>query len=142
MVPPSSGTATVDLCSGTNFDTRMEVWLGCPDLGGIAFACNDDGCGLASRLEVPVGCGREYWIRIGASVPGTQGTGELRVAMAPGSCGDACAEDFDGNHVVDGADLGLMLGRWGQPGIGDLDGSGMVDGLDLGLWLARWGPCP
>jgi len=142
MVAPSSGLASIDLCGGTTFDTRMELWLGCPDLGGIAVACNDDGCGLASRIEASVRCGREYWIRIGASVPGTQGTGELRVTVASGPCGDACAEDFDGNQVVDGADLGLMLGRWGQPGIGDLDGSGMVDGLDLGLWLARWGPCP
>jgi len=54
-----------------------------------------------------------------------------------------CPEDLNGDDVVDGADLGLLLGSWGEMGQvpGDLDGSGTVDGADLGLLLGAWGPC-
>ncbi|MCA9284511.1 MAG: hypothetical protein KDA22_04815 [Phycisphaerales bacterium] len=50
--------------------------------------------------------------------------------------------DLNGDGVVDGADLGILLSAWG-PCSGcpaDLDGSGTVDGADLGLLLARWTP--
>lgn len=47
--------------------------------------------------------------------------------------------DLNGDGVVDGADLGLLLGAWGQPGgTADLDDSGLVDGADLGLLLGSW----
>jgi len=53
----------------------------------------------------------------------------------------SCAggEDLNGDGVVDGADLGLLLGEWGGPGAGDLNGDGTVDGADLGLLLGAWG---
>ncbi|MHC4976704.1 MAG: hypothetical protein ACYTF7_08880 [Planctomycetota bacterium] len=53
-----------------------------------------------------------------------------------------CPADLSGNGTVDGADLGLLLSGWGNPGAYDLDGDGDVDGADLGLLLANWGPCP
>ena len=52
--------------------------------------------------------------------------------------------DFDGNGIVNGADLGALLGSWGPvtPGIPvDLSGDGMVNGADLGILLGAWGPC-
>ena len=55
-----------------------------------------------------------------------------------------CAADFDGNGIVNGADLGALLGSWGPvtPGIPvDLSGDGMVNGADLGILLGAWGPC-
>lgn len=53
-----------------------------------------------------------------------------------------CPGDIDGGGVVDGADLGVLLGSWGSGGPADLDGSGTVDGADLGLLLGSWGSCP
>ncbi|HMN96270.1 MAG TPA: hypothetical protein PKC43_08155 [Phycisphaerales bacterium] len=53
-----------------------------------------------------------------------------------------CSGDLDGNGVVDGADLGVLLGAWGLPGAADLDGNGLVDGADLGILLGAWGICP
>jgi hypothetical protein len=52
--------------------------------------------------------------------------------------------DINGDGVVDGADLGLLLIDWGNcpakgPCNGDLNGDGMVDGVDLGLMLQNWG---
>lgn len=43
--------------------------------------------------------------------------------------------------AVSGADLGILLGFWGQCTglcLGDLYGSGAVNGADLGLLLANW----
>ena len=56
----------------------------------------------------------------------------------------ACPGDFDGNGVVDGGDLGLMLVAWGPcPDCApDLNADGLVDGADLGLMLVSWGLCP
>ncbi|MFO0873015.1 MAG: hypothetical protein U0575_03470 [Phycisphaerales bacterium] len=51
-----------------------------------------------------------------------------------------CPGDFDGNGVIDGADLGVLLSGWGQPGT-DLTGDGTTNGADLGVLLAAWGPC-
>jgi len=55
-----------------------------------------------------------------------------------------CAADFDGNGIVNGADLGALLGSWGPVTAGipvDLSGDGMVNGADLGILLGAWGPC-
>ncbi|MCA9284760.1 MAG: hypothetical protein KDA22_06080 [Phycisphaerales bacterium] len=51
------------------------------------------------------------------------------------------AGDLDGDGLVDGVDLGLLLGAWGPctSCAADLDGNGAVDGADLGLLLANWG---
>lgn len=46
--------------------------------------------------------------------------------------------DLNGDNVVDGGDLGIMLLQWGGPGNADLDGSGDVNGGDLGYLLLYW----
>lgn len=53
-----------------------------------------------------------------------------------------CPADLDGNRLVNGADLGMLLGNWGGQGVGDLNGDGTVDGADLGTLLGAFGPCP
>ncbi len=58
----------------------------------------------------------------------------------------ACAEpggivgDLNGDGVVDGADLGILLQSWGVcPGCpADLNDDGVVDGADLGILLQAW----
>lgn len=47
--------------------------------------------------------------------------------------------DLNGDGVVDGADLGLLLGAWDSSGsAADLNGDGTVDGADLGALLGAW----
>ncbi len=47
-----------------------------------------------------------------------------------------------GDGVVDGTDLGILLGAWGSSLAGaDLNHDGVVDGSDLGILLGTWGPC-
>ena len=47
--------------------------------------------------------------------------------------------DLDGNGVVDGSDLAILLGSWEGSGSADLDGNGVVDGGDLAQILGSWG---
>ena len=48
--------------------------------------------------------------------------------------------DLNGDGLVNGADMGLMLVSWGPcPGCpADLNGDGVVDGADMGLLLTYW----
>jgi len=53
-----------------------------------------------------------------------------------------CVGDLNGDGVVDGADLGILLAAWGSGDpLADLNGDRLVDGADLGTLLAAWGPC-
>jgi hypothetical protein len=52
-----------------------------------------------------------------------------------------CTADLTGNGLVNGADLGLLLGAWELTALGDLNGDGITDGADLGLMLTAFGPC-
>ena len=64
-----------------------------------------------------------------------------RVA-SQGSSPDCCPADLNCDGVVNGADLGILLGDWGQKGVpGDITGDGPVNGADLGILLGAWGPC-
>jgi hypothetical protein len=55
----------------------------------------------------------------------------------------ACSGDANGDNLVNGADLSILLGQFGQsvpPGGGaDLTGDGVVNGADLSVLLARFG---
>ena len=54
----------------------------------------------------------------------------------------AKAADFNGDCLVDGLDLGLLLAAWGpcdEDCIADLNGDGEVNGADLGVLLGEWG---
>ena len=54
-------------------------------------------------------------------------------------CDDSIPGDFNGDGLVNGTDIGLLLVAWGtdDPAF-DLDGSGDVGGGDLGVMLANW----
>ena len=80
-----------------------------------------DGDGTPDRLEI-------------AKDPGLDADGDGAL--------DACSQpspDLNGDGVVDGNDLGMLLAAWG-PGTGpaDLNRDGAVDGTDLGIQLAAW----
>jgi hypothetical protein len=56
-----------------------------------------------------------------------------------------CLADLNGDGVVSGGDLGLLLNAWGPTapsGAGDVNHDGLVDGADLALMLNSWGFCP
>jgi hypothetical protein len=47
--------------------------------------------------------------------------------------------DLNADGLVNGADLGLLLGAWGSGGSADLNADGIVNGADLGILLGAWG---
>lgn len=81
----------------------------------------------------------------GVVVTGNTGPGGGHVNPTDGPVeftGAPCASDLNYDRVVDGADLGLLLGNWGSiGGQGDINRDGAVDGADVGLFLAAWGSC-
>jgi hypothetical protein len=61
----------------------------------------------------------------------------------PDAC--ECPCDVFPDNAVNGIDLGVLLGQWGevtQYTVTDFNRDGAVDGSDLGQLLAAWGPCP
>jgi hypothetical protein len=63
------------------------------------------------------------------------------VSLIPVICEATVVGDLNGDGIVNGFDLALLLGAWG-PCLGcpaDLDGSGVVNGFDLAILLGEWG---
>jgi len=48
--------------------------------------------------------------------------------------------DINEDGFVNGADLAVILGNWGNFGVGDLNFDGVVDGADLAVLLGQWAP--
>ena len=78
-------------------------------------------------------------------ISGTTGTGSITggfsIALVADGEGSGCAEDPDmnGDGVVDGSDLTILLGEWDAAGgIADINCDGLVDGLDLTIVLGNW----
>ncbi|HMN96451.1 MAG TPA: hypothetical protein PKC43_09005 [Phycisphaerales bacterium] len=59
-------------------------------------------------------------------------------AMVPTAVSTCAPADLNCDGMVDGADLGILLGAWGTPDA-DLNGDGQTDGADLGILLGAWG---
>lgn len=56
--------------------------------------------------------------------------------------GPVCGGDFDGNGVVNGIDLAVVLAGWGTGNAdGDTNNDGIINGIDLATVLASWGTC-
>ena len=140
------GDVIFSTCGASTFDTVIAVYPGCSYFGSPFFSCvvtnsspincNDDtnGCAnLSSRVSVPCLAGECFFVRLGG-YQGAQGVATLTVTCS-------CTGDLNADGIVDGTDLGLLLGNWGSPGTADLDSNGSTDGTDLGLLLGNWGPC-
>ncbi len=167
----ATGAYSLSLCGSTG-DTMMAIGTVCPTVGTTfqTLAYNDDAplcssggtLNLASFIDATNGgatgtfagfpltqdlvSGQTYYIVAGSYSATVNVTSTLRIDGPPQT--GACVGDLNLDGVVNGADLGLMLGAWGAcsggtPGcIGDLNLDGVVNGADLGLLLGAWGACP
>jgi hypothetical protein len=62
IVITESGPVTFSLCDGgTNYDSFLRLYNGCPTTGGVEIGANDDACGLQSELVVALDPGT-YWL--------------------------------------------------------------------------------
>jgi hypothetical protein len=75
---------------------------------------------------------------IGLFRPGAAGDPNSVTASIQAPSAPSNPSDLNDDGVVDGADLGILLGAWGT-GAGDINGDGTTDGADLGVLLGAWG---
>ena len=125
---PQSGTYVFSTCNQTELDTRIAVTSYGPRAEDV-LACGDEspGCaGFTTRVSVPLNADQNYTVVLGSTFPEDAGTGTLTVSLLG---------DLDGDGLVNGADLGFLLGAWGTDAA-DLDGDGTTDGSDFGLLLS------
>jgi hypothetical protein len=73
-----TGTVRVDTC-GSLYDTKLGVYTSCPAGSGSVLACNDDSCGLQSRVSFAAISGHSYLIRVGG-YNGASGTGDITIS--------------------------------------------------------------
>lgn len=105
-------------------DVRLAASSPCIDSGDGRFVLRDTTSDLACKPRVIDGDGD------GIAVIDL-GCFEARAALNPA--------DLNGDGMVNGADLGLLLGAWDTSNeTADLNGDGEVDGADLGLLLSSW----
>jgi Right handed beta helix region len=102
-----------------------------------------DGAGNALfSAVVPIGEGPGF-VTATATRLGTHDTSEFSACVTV--VVEAAAPDLNGDGVVNGLDLAVLLAAWGRcpapPAAcpADLDASGGVNGLDLAMLLASWG---
>ena len=54
-----------------------------------------------------------------------------------------CAADYNGDRIVDAADMTALLSAWGTSNEAiDLNGDGLIDAADITGFLSSWGACP
>ncbi|MFG0275025.1 MAG: FG-GAP-like repeat-containing protein [Phycisphaerales bacterium] len=105
--------------------------------------------GVALAPTAPVDTGAEPFLITSGDLDGDGDTDLISIGATGVRAGESAVEtfssaaprpaDLNGDGVVDGADLGLLLGAWGTPGpAADLNEDGTVDGADLGLLLGAW----
>ncbi|MAC18572.1 MAG: hypothetical protein CMJ23_02645 [Phycisphaerae bacterium] len=142
---PSSGVWTL----GTESDDGSRL-----SIGDQVVVDNDGLHGMQSRSgSIGLDAGRhairiEFFERGGgagcvvkAGGPGMD-FGVIPASMWSHGQSSEPSPDLDGDGGVTGADLGLLLAGWGEPGPTDINGDGTTNGADLGLLLAAWSTGP
>jgi hypothetical protein len=166
FTPAVTGAYTFSLCGSVN-DTKMALSQVCPGAGSTlaSIAYNDDNCACSSGctgayssglnptnsglpLTQELVAGQTYRLVLGSFGTTSGAVSGSLVIDGPTQPPPSCLGDLNLDGVVNGADLGLLLGAWGAcpgdvPGcLGDLNIDGVVNGADLGLMLGAWGACP
>jgi hypothetical protein len=131
---------------GTGDDLYMAGFF--DSLGGVAVNNIAKWNGTAWS---PIGNGLDPFVRDMHSSPEAWGAtlfiaGGFRTSPPGDSylaawAGCPVAGDLTGDGLVNGVDLGALLGAWGPcapPCVADLTADGVVDGADLGLMLGNW----
>ena len=62
------------------------------------------------------------------------------VSVIVEDCEPTMPADLNGDGLVNGIDLTILLGQWGSSGSADIDGDGVVSATDLTNLLAQWSP--
>jgi hypothetical protein len=107
----ADGQATMTMCGGSSFDTKIAAYSGsgCPT--SSALACDDDFCGVQSEIIFTVVNGDTYTLQVGNFPGATGGAGmfSLTIGSGPPACGNNTGPDVivgDLTDVMNVAPLG------------------------------------
>lgn len=139
---PAGGTATVSVSVTNGMATpRSFEWIG----EGVSFSPATVGpvasgatATATATIAIPAGASAEFLRTLSArSINDGLSRAFTTVTVRPVA---VVFGDLDGDGVVGGSDLTLLLSAWGPcPACpADLDGSGQVDAGDLAALLAAW----
>jgi len=139
IVPPSSTAGMYVNLAGPKQDVTILGGFHCGFLDSSIIFCDSGAISREAQLDIVHRELAEFlalYLRDDATrwndVWGPEASGDDIVQI------ESQTPDLDGNGIVDGGDLGLLVANWDQPGRGDLNGDGIVTGADLGLLIAAW----
>ncbi len=122
--PNFTGTARVSTCGLTTLDTTLTALSGC---GGFELACNDDACGLQSRIQFAVTAGTPVIIRVASWSATTRGSGSFLVEELLPPTNDLCQDAtavgegaFSFDNSGTGTEVASICGFGGDPGGADI----------------------
>jgi hypothetical protein len=134
--------------SGTLFLTESKA--GAPvtrALVSIGDALDFDGDGVgdatltdfttSSVIGPGIGLSDQPWAFVGV-VAESAALGSFDAILRVPISGSDSPADLNGDGVVNGADLAILLGAWGGRGLADINGDGEVNGADLAILLGAW----
>lgn len=87
-----SGDVMISTCGQTEVDTKFAVYSGCacPATDARLLGCDDDTCGLQSRLRFTVVAGQSYLIRVGIYPGDFGGEGTFSISSCMPECEITC----------------------------------------------------
>lgn len=108
---PFDGLLLANTCLGTNYDSVIAIWNGCPLDGGGEIDCNDDSCGAPkSSVDAAITASQTYYIRV-SGFEGDNGTFTLTVAANDFS--NTTGPDVVLSNLTEVADHGAIGGIHG-----------------------------
>lgn len=132
-----------------DLDGDIDLIVANVQSGNLSVMLNDGSGGFGDVAVVTVGATSAASV----AIADLDGDGDLDSANSNASASgsitvllnvtDTCPVDFNGDNVVDTADLGILLESFGTAnGHVDLNGDGVIDTADLGILLSVFGACP
>jgi Lectin C-type domain len=113
-----------------------QSWA-CAEPYGACTPCDDQVLTYYALVEYDMDCNQN----------GVNDRIELQFSLAPDRNDNLvpdeceCLADINLDGSIDEHDLSILIGNWGEFGIGDLDDDGIVGQSDLMLLYEFWGPC-
>ncbi len=128
---PATDTFQIDSCGLATWDTQYAVYAGTACPTGPYISCNDDSCGLQSRLTFSATAGASYVFELGTYGSSAGGSGSFLITQGgPPGCSSSVGGDVILGEVYD-------IGNYGVTGALDAIAVG-TDGCNIGTAPLGW----